>query len=216
MNKIKLLLIIFILINVSGCRKKTDTIMLTEKQDEIESSSIETQTQKNDNDLTEEKNEDYPPPDLYGTVDVNYNGSLYFWDLDIHDSIDTVKEKLSLNGLEFEDGIDYAGVHKIWNKGIMIQEWENLNFVISYYNQHLVSFIKYNVSIQELQKICQYYGESFDVSTLKYQQIYFFKRGEYEISVGNLGYPDKRDLYVFTIRNFELAKNVREIYDSFE
>lgn len=218
MHRIKLFAIICILINVSGCRKKTDIPILTEKQNEIDSAVTETEIQKNDADLAKENNENYPL-ELIGSEEVNYDGSLYFWNLNTDDDIDTVKEKLNSHDCKFEEGTDYANVYKIWNKGIIIEEWENLDFMITYYNQNLVTFTKWNISLQELQKICQFYGESVDVSKLKNPQYYIFRRGNYEISVGNEGYYDalhKGDLFVLYITNSELAKQVQKKYDSFD
>lgn len=148
-----------------------------------------------------------------------FDGNMYFFDLNVSDSIEMVKEKLAHNNCAFEEGTDYAGVHKIWNKGIVIEEWENMDFMLEFYNGSLVKFTKWDISLEQAQTICNCYGKNFDVSSLKNPQSYTFKKGKYLVSIGNIGYYDalhKRNFYVLYITDSSLFERVQEIYNSFE
>ncbi|WP_318677852.1 hypothetical protein [Treponema sp.] len=176
MRKINLVTIIFIILSIVSCAKKDEKTNISEETEEIiiTSDILDTENIGEENSNIENKKEF--PPAIEGKSDVYFDGSMYFWDLNVNDAPEKIKEKLIANNCDFEDGTDYADVYKIWNKGIMMEEWLNLNFMLSCYKGKLFNFTKWNISLQELQDICNFYGQDFDVLTLQNPQYYIFKK----------------------------------------
>lgn len=140
-----------------------------------------------------------------------FDGDMHFFGLRASDSFETAKAKLMQSNCNFESGTDYAGVSKIWNKGIIIEEWENMDFILHFFDKRLYSLTKWSLNKQEAQHICDYYGRNFDVSTLKSPQYYIIKEGDWIVDIGN-----NRSMYVVTIYNKKIAETVKKLYDSFD
>lgn len=219
----KLLIFLLICFCFSACKEQKN--MLIDEQaageivDQFTDEIIISEVNENEDHTQPAKKEritsysyDLPPDIVDETNDQEYDGDLYFFNLNVNDSIETVKKKLESHGCEFEEGTDnYIGLHKIWNKGMILEERININFIICFYNKKLYSFTKGSLSLEEAQAICTYYGRDFDVSTLKFPQSFVIKKADWELKICNDG-----DMNGLIIYNPEIAKKIQEINSKFE
>lgn len=142
-------------------------------------------------------------------IDPEFEGNLYFFDLTINDSIDTVKEKLRQHGCEFEDGTDEEiGLTTIWNKDLSLIEKTDLDFMITFHEGELYGFTKWSLSLEEAQNICNFYGRDFDVTELKLNQGYTIKKGNWEVEIGNEG--NMNTLRFFNPEAYEIIRKKYE------
>ena len=197
-NKIFLVLLI---IGIFSCRNKTEQNNL-KNQNNIQGTHSINETKDAEYSSIPEINTVYPP---------DFSCDTCYWGICLNDSIQLVKEKLYENNIEFEEGIDYAGVLKIWNKGMIIEEGINQNFMVSFYGEELYAFTKENISLEDAKKICMHYEDQFDVSTLEKYQCHIIREDKYEFSLWNVG-----SCYSFSIKNLLMSKQLKKIYDSFE
>lgn len=215
---IMFLLIIFCCL--IGCKSKkqitaeynTESDIQNEiSEDESKEESAVEQPQKKERITTNPGN--FTHADIFAeNVDTEYDGDLYFFDLNINDSIETVREKLTKLGYEFEEGYDsYLKIHKIWNKEMIREERINMDFMISFYKNKLYSFSKWSLSLEEAQEICDYYGGDFDIALLKMPQYYKIQKSNWIVVIGNNG-----DMNVLSIYDDVAADEVAEIYKTLE
>ena len=216
----KLIFLLIAICCITGCNKKqivSEQKTGNELQNEVteveavKEGDAEEQPKKKERITTNPGNFTYADI-LAENVDSEYDGNLYFFDLSINDSIETVKEKLTKLGYEFEEGYDsYLKVHEIWNKGMIREERINMNFMISFYKNKLYSFSKWSLSLEEAQKICDYYGGDFDIALLKMPQYYKIQKSNWIVVIGNNG-----DMNVLSIYDDVAADEVAEIYMTLE
>ncbi|MCR5614474.1 hypothetical protein [Treponema sp.] len=162
--------------------------------------------------ITKYSHNPMPEDIVYDLSDSDYDGDLYFFDLKIKDSIETVREKLTKQGYEFEEGYNnYLQLYKIWNKGMIPEERINMNFMFCFYKNKLYAFDKWSLSLEEAQKICNYHGGHFDVSLLKCTQYYKMQKSNWIICICNNG-----DLNILSIYDDVAASEVTGNYQTLE
>lgn len=197
-NKIFLM---FLIIGVLSCRNKTEQNNM-ENQNNIQVTHSLNETKDDEYASIPEINTIYPP---------DFSCDTCYWGICFNDSIQLVRERLSENNIEFEEGIDFAGVYKIWNRGMIIEEGINLNFMICFYGDEFYAFTKENIPLEDAKKICMHYEDSYDVSTLEKYQRHIIMEDKYEFSLWNVG-----SYYSFSIKNLLLSEQLQKIYDGFE
>ena len=94
--------------------------------------------------------------------------NIYFYNIKINDSVEVIKEKLKLSGKEISEGTDYAGIYKIWNKDMLLEERINLGFLVWCYKNQIVSFTEFDVSLEKCQEILLKLDTNFNLSKLRY------------------------------------------------
>lgn len=216
-NKLFLMFIIFLFL--VSCKENNNSKQKNHENENIALIS-EKENNKNESDIQPIKKERISkrsygeiPEDIIDEIyDVEYDGDLYFFELNINDSPETVKVKLTKQGYEFEEEYDnYLKIHAIWNKGMIQEERINMNFMICFYKNKLYSFDKYSLSLEEAQCICNHFGSDFDVSLLKLPQYYKIKKKNWIISIGN-----NRNMNVLSIYDDVVTNQVTEKYMTLE
>lgn len=208
-NRWFIILFFFIL---SGCNKSL--CCKNQMYDENTAKGDETGISTVEDELKEVKTvtEEFFPAEIYDKNEyLSFNENLYFWNLSINDSKDKIKEVLTRNYLDYDEGTDYAGVYTIYNKDLMLDEWMNLDFMFNFYNDKLYGFTKWSLSLEEAQVLCDYYGAHYDVSTLKNPQCYYIRQSDWVIGIGHYG-----NMYVLSIFNETISEKLDNLYLLYE
>lgn len=148
-------------------------------------------------------------PDI---VNLKNDSDIYYYGLKTTDSGREFKTKLLAAGKKIKDGTDYAGIYKIYNEGIILEEGINCDFLTSFYKNQLFSFIKFSLPIEEVRHIVQNYGSDFDLNKLQRLDTYEMKLDNWKILIQKIS----EENYTYLLINSEYEEEINNLYMSFE
>lgn len=151
-------------------------------------------------------NQKYPEYDKTQKVE-----STLVYDLNVQDDAVLAKEKLIDKGKKVSDGTDYAGVYKIWNTDMILEENINMDFMICFYKNKLTSVTKFNMNLEECNNILSHYSIEYDLSALKNIELIEFTFDDWYF-----GFQKIDDGFTYYIENKTLIEELQEVYMEYQ
>lgn len=163
MNKIRIVFIyVIMIVTLFSCSKIKQEKTVTTKETEKEQVNTEVKP------VDETKPSEPPKPEIIDLTSViNWNGDLHCFDINVNDSAEVVKEKLTKHGKEYESKVDYIGMFQLWNPGYNLVEGIDMDFWIKFYEDTFYSISKSSHNSEDIQTICDKIGIKIDVESLR-------------------------------------------------
>lgn len=202
MKKNQFLIVVSLVLPLLSCNSKKE-LFGNKTDNTIEEQPVETVIENQSSGCINQK---YPEYDKTQKVE-----STLVYDINVQDDAVLAKEKLIDKGKKVSDGTDYAGVYKIWNTDMILEENINMDFMICFYKNKLTSVTKFNMNLEECNNILSHYSIGYDLSALKNntQIVFSFENWSLE-------FYRYDNCFIYEIRNEILAEEVQEVYMEYQ